>query len=153
MLATAVMLVAVTACSQNPQFRMNIANQAYSSLSELYVLLAKADLGALRSPASFGGEVDSYAQIIGGFQVGRLMVAGRPAGSARSKAAALDEIDAAIGRCAAQVRSMSDVHRSAGIAPGSDTIRTVRASCDAAAQLVAANEVSSWLFTTVAGDL
>jgi hypothetical protein len=152
-LATAAMLVALTACSQNPQFRANVANQAYGSLSELYVLLAKADLGALRSPASFGGEVDSYAQIIGGFEVGRLMVAGRRPGLSRSRAAAFDDLDAAVKRCADQVGRMSDMHRRAGIAPGSETIRTVRASCDAAARLVAASELSSWVFTTVAGDL
>ena len=152
-LATAAMLVALTACSQNPQFRANVANQAYGSLSELYVLLAKADLGALRSPASFGGEVDSYAQIIGGFEVGRLMVAGRRPGLSRSRAAAFDDLDAAVKRCADQVGRMSDMHRRAGIAPGSETIRTVRASCDAAARLVAASELSSWVFTTVAGNL
>jgi hypothetical protein len=151
-LALAAALLALAACGQNPQFRMNVASQSYGSLDELYVLLAKADLGALRSAASFGDEVDSYARIIGGFQVGRLMVAGRPA-SRRAGAASLDDLDAAIARCAAQVTRMSDVHRRAGLPPGSDTIRTVRASCDAATRLVAANAVSSWVFTTVAGDL
>jgi hypothetical protein len=126
---------------------MNVANQAYGALNELYVLLAKADLGALRSPSSFDDEVGSYAGIIGGFQVGRLMAAGRPVGGF------LHDLDKAIGQCADQVRRMSDVHRSAGLAPGSTTLRSVRTSCDTAARSVAAEEASSWIFSTAAGDL
>lgn len=149
--ATLAVLAAVSACSQNPQFRMDMANEAYESLDTLYVLLAKADLGALRSPSSYPGEVDSYATIIGGFDLGRLLTAGRPSG--KGGAASLDHVDATIGQCVGEIRRMSDVHRSKGIAPGSDVVRAVRTRCDAAARLVAANEVSSWLFSTAAEDL
>jgi hypothetical protein len=143
-LAATAVLGAVAGCGQNPQFRMNLANRAYGSLGELYVLLAKADLGALRSPSSFAGEVDSYAAILGGFEVGRLMAKDHASG---------DDLNKAIQQCVGQVRQMSDAHRTAGIAPGSARIRTVRISCDDAARLVAANEVSSWIFSTAAADL
>jgi hypothetical protein len=149
-LAAAALLAAVAACTQNPQFRMNLANQSYGSLNELYVLLAKADLGTLRSPSSFADEADSYAMIIGGFELGRLLA--RPTGSPPG-AGSLDDLDRAIRQCVGQLTQMSDRHRTSGIVPGSPTIRTVRERCDAAARSVAADEVSSWIFSTAAGDL
>jgi hypothetical protein len=142
-----------TGCSQNPEFRANLANQAYGSLNQLYVLLAEAELGALRSPSSFASEVETYATIIGGFEVSRLIVAGRPASRTASEAASLEDLGGAIGHCVAQVKRLSEMHRTNGIASGSAMIGSVRGSCDTAARLVAANEVSSWIFTTAAGDL
>ncbi len=121
-LATAALLAALAACTQNPLFRMNMANQAYGSLNALSELLAKADLGALRSSSSFSGEVDNYAAIIGGFEVSRLLAAGHPTETA--------SLDASLGRCVDQVRRMSDMHRTAGIAPASAVIRAVRTSCE-----------------------
>ena len=93
-LATAATLVALAACSQNPQFRMNMASQAYGALNELYVLLARADLGTLRAPASFADQAESYAVIIGGFEVAGLLAAGRPPGREAS-----EDLAATIGRC------------------------------------------------------
>jgi hypothetical protein len=145
MLAIATTLVLVAGCSKSPQFRMANANQAYDSLNELYVLLAKAELGAYRSPSSFAGTVDSYAEVVGGFETGRLMGADRPREAA--------SFDAAIDGCVGEVRGMAQTHRTAGIDPDAFVIRTVRSRCDAAANAVAENEVSSWLFTTAAGDL
>jgi hypothetical protein len=149
-LATASALCVLAACSQNPQFRMNMADQAYTALNELYVLLAMAELGTLRSPASFTGMADTYAVIIGGFQIGGLIAAGRPQGPASDRP---DDLDKTIPRCVDQIRRISDLHRTSGISPSSPALKTVRASCNAAARSVAANEVSSWVFTTIAGDL
>jgi len=140
--------LAVAACSQNPQFRIASANRAYDALEGLYVLLAKAELGALRSPASYAGSVDDYAAVIAGFQTGRLLDAGRP-----DAAAAAESLSAGIARCVDDVKRMSAVHKAGGVAPGSAEIPRVRASCDAAARSVAASETSSWLFATAAGDV
>ena len=147
-LATAATLVALAACSQNPQFRMNMASQAYGALNELYVLLARADLGTLRAPASFADQAESYAVIIGGFEVAGLLAAGRPPGREPS-----EDLAATIGRCVDRLRRMSDQHRTAGIAPRAPITSAVRTGCDAAARSVAADEVSLWVFSTIAGDL
>jgi hypothetical protein len=149
-LATASTLGVLAACGQNPQFRMNMADQTYTALNELYVLLAMAELGTLRSSASFAAKADTYAAIIGGFQVGMLIAAGRPLDPASDLP---DDLDKTIPRCVDQIRRMSSLHRTSGISPDSPALENVRASCDAAARSVAANEVSSWVFTTIAGDL
>ncbi len=141
--------VAVAACSQNPQFRMTNANQAFNSLNELYVLLAKAELGLFRSASSFGDNADSYATTIAGFQLGRLLDADRPAGIDTSRS----ELDDAIARCVKLVERLSVLHRTRGVAPGSPAIAAAREGCDGAARSVAATETSSWLFATAAGDL
>jgi hypothetical protein len=143
--ATAAMLALLAACSRNPEFRTSVANRAYGSLGHLYTLMAKADLGALRSPASFAGEADGYAAIIGGLEMSRLL--------SPAPASPTDDLGRAVGRCVAEVRRMADQHRTAGLAPGAAVVGTVRSSCDAAAAAAAANEASSWLLTTVAGDL
>jgi hypothetical protein len=143
-------LSAVAACSQNPQFRMTNANEAYSSLSGLYVLLAKAELGMFRSASSFRDSADDYATTIAGFQLGRLLDDDRPAAGIEPSPG---ELDAAIARCVDLVERLSLLHRTRGVAPGSPAIPAVRESCDAAALSVAATETSSWLFATAAGDL
>lgn len=148
-LVAGAVLVALSACTQNPQFRMSNANQVYGSLDELYVLLAKAELGAFRSKSSFGGSVDGYAAVVGGFQLGRLLEADR----AVSLDAVRSSLDAAISRCVAQVKNMSVLHRTKGIDPTEPVIQAVREACDAAAIAVAATETSSWLFATAAGDI
>ena len=148
-LAGGAMLVALAACSQNPQFSMSTANRTYASLSELYVLLAKAELGAFRSRSSFDGSVDGYAAVIGGFQLGRLLDADR----AVSLDAKRRSLNAAILRCVAQVKNMSVLHRTEGIDLAAPVIEAVRQTCDAAATAVAATETSSWLFATAAGDV
>lgn len=148
-LVAGAVLVALSACTQNPQFRMSNANQVYGSLDELYVLLAKAELGAFRSRSSFGGSVDGYAAVVGGFQLGRLLEADR----AVSLDAVRSSLDAAISRCVAQVKNMSVLHRTEGIDPAAPVIEAVRQTCDAAAIAVAATETSSWLFATAAGDV
>ena len=148
-LVAGAVLVALTACTQNPQFSMSTANRTYASLSELYVLLAKAELGAFRSSSSFVGSVDGYAAVMGGFQLGRLLDADR----AVSLDAKRRSLNAAISRCVAQVKNMSVLHRTKGIDPAEPVIEAVRETCDAAATAVAATETSSWLFATAAGDV
>jgi hypothetical protein len=142
-------VVAVAACSQNPQFRMTSANQAYSSLNELYVLLSKAELGALRSASTFDDSADSYATAMAGFQLGRLLDTDGPIDIGPSGSA----LQVAIARCVDQIKRMSVLHRTRGIEPASPAIDAVRRSCDAAAGSIAATETSSWLFATAAGDL
>jgi hypothetical protein len=149
-LATAATLAVLAACGRNPEFRTSLANHAYTSLADLHTLLAKADLGTLRSRSSFAGEADTYATVIGGFEMSRLLAA---APAADRTAITSDDLDRNVGRCADQVRQMSDLHRTAGLAPRSPIVRSVRTSCDAAATWVAANEASSWLVSTIAGDL
>jgi hypothetical protein len=141
-------LAGMAGCSQNPQFRMAIASQAYGSLEALYVLLAKAELGALRSPSSFGDEVETYATVIGGFEASRLLVAG--ALDPNGPAAVLDQ---SIDGCVARVRQMSVRHRATGIPADPALLGGVRSVCDAATRQVAAEAASSWLFSTAAGDL
>ena len=150
-LLTTCLLVIVAGCGRNPEFRDNLAQQAYHSVTELYVLLAKANLGALRHPSSYGGEVDRYAVVIGGFQAGRLLASDRLRGSKDPHS--LDGLDTNIERCVDAVRQMAEMHQRTGIDQGSGMIRTVRASCDTAATSIAGNEASSWFVSTLAGDL
>lgn len=152
-LAVAVTLVALSACSQNPQFRINTANQVYSALNDLQVLLAKAELGRFRQASSFNGAADSYAKVIGGFQVGRFVAVGLPPDADVAGADALNPQDGFIARCVDQVRRMAATHRTSGIAPDAAIIGTVRHDCAAAARAVAANESSALLLTTAAGYL
>ena len=142
------MLAALTmcaGCSQNPQYRMAIADQTYDALGGLYVLLAKADLGALSTAASHPGTMDEYAEVIAGFRVGRLLVFGPPGTEA-------DGLLAQIAGCVSEVERMSATHAAGGIAPGAPGLEVVRDRCDAAARAVAASAASSWILTTAAGD-
>lgn len=148
-LVAGAMLAALAACSQNPQFRMSTANRTYASLSDLYVLLAKAELGAFRSTSSFGDSVDGYASVVGGFQLGRLLEADPTV----SLDAERRSLGGAVSRCVAQLKNMSAIHGEKGIDPGDPVIQAVRNTCDAAAVAVAATETSSWLFSTAAGDV
>ncbi len=145
MLAIGAVLVLVAGCSRNPQFQMANANRAYGAFSELYVLLAKAEIGAFRKPSSFAGAVDSYAEVMGGFEIGRLLGRDRP----ESTAALQGPVDG----CIAELRSMAGMHRASGIDPDAPILQSVRSRCDTAALAIAENEVSSWLFATAAGDL
>jgi hypothetical protein len=145
-LATAALL-ALLGCVRNPEFRTSVANHAYGTLGDLHTLLARAELGTLRSRSSFAGQADTYAEVIGGFEMSRLLAAAPTGGTLP------DDLDRSAARCAAEVRQMAAEHRSAGLAPDAPILRTVRASCDAAAAAVAAGEASSWVLTTVAGDL
>jgi hypothetical protein len=144
-LAIGAVLVLVAGCSRNPQFQMTNANRAYTAFADLYVLLAKAEIGALRSPSSFNGTVDSYAEVIGGFEIGRLLGGDRPAATAA--------LQAPIDLCLDQLRAMATIHKASGVAPDAPIVQAVRRQCDTAVQAVAENEVSSWLFETAAGDL
>lgn len=149
----AILLASLLGCGSNPQFNINSANQAYGSLNELYGLLAKAELGAFGSPASFAANLDSYSEVIGGFEVARMIDRRGKRRSAAANAAAGDDLDRAVAECVARVGQMAAVHRSRGIGPGSSQSQAARASCNAAARSVAANEASSLVINTVAGDL
>lgn len=153
-LAAAVALAALAACNQNPQFRINTANQVYGALNALQVLLAKAELGRFRHASSFDAAADSYAEIIGGFEVGRFVtLVGLPPEGNAADDSALNPQDRLIAGCTAQVRQMAAQHQAAGIAPDSPLPETLRKSCSAAARAVAANEASALLLTTAAEDL
>ena len=145
MLAIGAALLAVAGCSRNPQFQMANANQAYGAFSDLYVLLAKAEIGAFGAPSSFNGTLDSYAEVIGGFEIGRLLGGDRPEATAALRTP-IDE-------CIAELRSMAAMHRASGIDADAPILQAVRGRCDTAALAIAENEVSSWLFATAAGDL
>lgn len=152
-LAGVALLLAVAGCNSNTAFRMNSANQTYAANNGLYVLLAKADLGLITGPASFKDTAGTYAEIIAGFEMGRSVpIVGRFS-TATSRAATRDSLDASIARCVGQVTAMSERHRRAGIAAGSELIGTVRAACNAAAQAVAEQETASLVLTTFAQDL
>jgi hypothetical protein len=147
-LATAAALSAGAACTVNPQFRISLAKQTYAALDELYVLLAKAELGAFRFPSSFAAEADAYAAVIGGFGVGALMA---PRAGAEVEGA--PDLVAAVDRCVGQVRRLAAAHRTSGVAPDAAAIHAVRASCDTAVRWVAASEAPSLILRTVGGDL
>ena len=149
-LAAAAILLLLAACGRNPEFRTSVANDAYASLADLHRLLAAADLGSLRSPSSFAGEADAYARVIGGFEMSRLL---GTAAAADLPGTPSDDLARNVGHCADQVRRMAAQHRAAGLAPGAPVVGSARTSCDAAATWIAANEASSWILTTVAGDL
>lgn len=146
-------LTALSACSQNPQFKMNSAKQVYQAGNDLHILLAKADLDALKKRSSYAANIDSYASVIGGFEVGRQVAIVQPAGLAPSKAAKLDALDRNIKECLAQIRQMAERHRTSGIDAASGITQNVRTSCDKAVRSVAANETSAWIVSTVADDL
>jgi hypothetical protein len=140
--------LALAACSGNPDYRTDIASRSYAALGDLYVLLAKADLGALRAPSSYPASVDSYAAVLGGFRIGGLLArlpsdAGAPP----------DDIEGTLTRCLDRVREMANRHKAQGVAPGDPLLGTVRTACDTAARWVAADEASSWVLNTFAGDL
>jgi hypothetical protein len=144
-LAAIVILGLVGSCARNPQFRMTNANLVYNSLGDLYVLLAQAELGAFASPSSYGKAVESYASVMGGFEIGRLLATGRP-----GEAGSLDQVIAA---CVGEVKELAEMHRRVGVLPDAAVIETVRTWCDRAAAAAAEQEVSSWLFETAASDL
>jgi hypothetical protein len=143
----------LSACSQNPQFKISTANKVYSALNDLQVLLAKAELGLVSSPASFAKTSGDYAKIMGGFETGRFTAVGISQSVDVLDADSLNPEVKVIASCVAQVRTMAETHRSTGIDPASDIIPTVRQSCGAAARSVAANESSALILSTAAGDL
>jgi hypothetical protein len=151
-LAIATLLAALSACSQNPQFKINSANRVYASFHDLNILLAQADLGTFRKPSSFAANADSYATVIGGFEVGRFAAVGLSS-AAPSATASVDPLDQLIGRCIDQIRQMADTHRTTGIAPASAIRQSVQTSCEQAVLSVAANEDSALIVTTAAGYL
>jgi hypothetical protein len=152
-LANLTALALLSACSQNPQFKINSANQVYKSGYDLNTLLAKAELDAFQNPSTYAANVDSYASAIGGFQVGRQVALVQPTGLFRSKGIALDTLESDLEECIAKIAQMAELHRTSGIDPKSNITQAVRASCDKAIRSVAANETSAWIVTTAAGDL
>lgn len=151
--ALSIALLFLAACSQNPQFKINTANQVYSALNNLQVLLAQSELGLFAKPASFPDQADSYASVMGGFSAGRFVAIATPPLGVLLGEGAPAAGDGVVEQCVDQIRQMALQHKASGIAPTSGIIRTVRSSCDAAARAVAANESSALLLTTAAGDL
>jgi hypothetical protein len=147
-----VVVLLLGACSQNPQFKINTANQVYSALNTLQVMLAQAELGLFAQPSSFAAQADSYAGVMGGFSAGRFVeIAAPPVVDLLGEAA--PGSGSVVERCVADIRTMALRHKASGIPATSEVIGTVRSSCDAAARAVAANESSALLLTTAAGDL
>jgi hypothetical protein len=152
-LSIVTMLAVVSACGPNPQFKINSANQVFSAGNELHTLLAKADLNAFQSSSTFAAHLDSYASVIGGFEIGRQVAVVRPVSATPKKAAALDALDSNITECIARLKQMAELHHTSGIDAGSDITQSVRNTCNKALRSVAANETSAWLVTTAADDL
>ena len=143
----------LSACNSNPQFRMISANRVYDSFNSLYILLAKADLGLFRSPSSFPAEVDTYGEIIAGFEIGRMVQTEKKLSSALARAESRDALASVIAKCVDQVKVVAKQHRSSGIPAGSPLLDTTRKACLLAVGAVADNERSSIFVATVAGDL
>jgi hypothetical protein len=145
--------MALSACSQNPQFKMNSANQVYQAGNDLHILLAKADLDAFQRPSSYATNIENYAAVIGGFEVGRQVAVFQSRFLAPSKAVKLDTLDSDIAGCLVRIKQMAKLHSTSGIDASSSITEAVRSSCDKAVRSVAANETSAWIVTTAADDL
>ncbi|MDK3074210.1 hypothetical protein QO034_13915 [Sedimentitalea sp. JM2-8] len=143
----------LSACNSNPQFRMTSANRVYDSFNGLYIFLAKADLGLFESPASFPAEIDTYGEIIAGFEIGRLVQTEKKLSSALARAESRSALDSVIARCVDQVKAVAKQHKAKGIPAGSQLLDTTRKACVLAVGAVAENERSSIFVATVAGDL
>lgn len=114
------------------------ATEAYEVLSKI---LAKADLGLLRSPSTFNDYADDYATVISKFETAAFSVGGAPSGeNSTPLAQAKTSLNVILQSCLNLVKLFSKEHKEFGIVEGSGTVQPVRVSCDQAVKAIRATK-------------
>ncbi len=133
------LFIVVGGCSVTPQLNKDLAKLATKSYNDLSTLLAKAELGALRSNSSFDKSVDNYAAIVSGYETVRLYVGSSNPQDNSAVGASSSTLGRLIDICLQQVKFLAEAHKASGIKPGSGITQPVRVSCDAATRSITAS--------------
>ena len=128
-----------TACaSLAPRISEDASSRALLAYEDLSGILARAELGQYRRPASHADALDTYVTIITRVETAAFAVATAPAAGPAMEAR--DALGRLISACVEQVRLLSDLHRDFGITPASGATQPVRVTCDAATRALASGQ-------------
>lgn len=112
-----------------PRYPETVTQSAAQGLQSLSELVAKAELGDFRTPGSYSGASDKYAQTLARIEVARSWVAGQAdPKDTRPLAQAAMLMSEDLTSCIQGVRDMAERHKSSGL-PERGT-STVRFSCE-----------------------
>ena len=116
-----------------PAYSADAAKSGNAAFETISVLLAKGELGALQSSASYPNSVNQYASAISQLETAAFTIEQSNSGRIVVGAEALSSL---ISNCINLVKKYAEAHKMYGIKPNSGINQPVRVGCDAAVSAI-----------------